>query len=357
MIYELIYRPNHPAYDIHNALYWFVNNLNAFPDVNVLSFHNDYPWMDDVLNNHVRFLELLVELHNNYQALDAPEQLNVIDTFNYWNDIDSRCQNFGEDFRLWEQLPLDIRETFLALYSYLYNQLTRSSVILSNQDRLRPNHYRDFYQDNGEVCCFCGIKELDEPEVQSAAYDHYLHITKYPFVAINYRNIIPMCDKCNEPPGKGEKHVVFENYDTRTRRIANYPYETGVSKSVIMQMDTIFPGTNNVEFTYIGDNLLKINAWLSLFDIESKYQGAVRTKRKFWIDRLIIKNRNQILNTEAELRTNIQEVIHDIEDSGKYTYRHLELAFWQFVLNNSDELELLREHVNEVRRNKWVLVP
>lgn len=353
MIYQLIYRPNHPAYEIHNALYWFINNLNGFADVNELSFHNNYPWMDDILSNHDRLLELLVQLFNNYQALEDEEQLNVINTFNYWNDVDNRCQNFGEDFTVWEELPLDIKNTFSTLYTYLYNQLTRTSNTLNNQDRSRPNHYRDFYHDNGEVCCFCGIKELDEPEVQNGAYDHYLHITKYPFVAINYRNIIPMCDKCNEPPGKGDKHTVFENYNTRTRRIANYPYEIGVSKSVQIQMDTIFPGANNVQFAYNGDNVLKINTWLSLFDIESKYQGAVKTKRKSWIERLIIKNRNQVLNTEAELRANIQEVVQDIQDSGKYTYRHLELAFWQFVLNNSNELDLLKNHVNEERQNRW----
>jgi hypothetical protein len=354
MIYQLIYRPAHPAYEIHNALNWFVNNLNEFANVNELSFHNDYPWMDDILSNHDRLLELLVKLFNNYQALESIEdKLNVINTFNYWNDVDNRCQNFGEDFLVWEELPLDIKSTFSILYIYLYNQLTRTSTTLNSQDRSRSNHYRDFYHDNGEVCCFCGIKELDEPEVQNGAYDHYLHITKYPFAAINYRNIVPMCDKCNEPPGKGDKHAVFENYASRIRRKANYPYEEGVSKIVKLKMDTIFPGVNNVQFSYSGDNLLKINVWLNLFDIESKYQGALRTKRKSWIDRLIIKNRNQILNTEEELRDNIQEVIQDILDCGKYTYRHLELAFWEYVLTINNELELLRTHVNEERLIRW----
>lgn len=118
-------------------------------------------------------------------------------------------------------------------------------------------------------------------------------------------------------------------------------------------MDTIFPGDNDVHFTFQGDNALKIDVWKYLFHIESRYEGTVITKRKSWIDKVIIKNRNQILITELELRENIQEVIQDIQDCGKYICKHLELSFWQFVLHNSDELELLRIYVNEERLIKW----
>ena len=55
-----------------------------------------------------------------------------------------------------------------------------------------------------QICPFCGIISLEPSGGEYRdAYDHYLPKSKYPFTSINFKNLIPICEKCNRKGRKG----------------------------------------------------------------------------------------------------------------------------------------------------------
>jgi hypothetical protein len=264
------------------------------------------------------------------------------------------CHNCHEEFVLWDDLPEDIRNSLMNLFDFLYNSLTKSSAELRSLGMLRIQHYVEYWKLNGKVCTYCGIRELDDPEVQLNAYDHYLHITKYPFCAINYKNIVPICDKCNESPAKGPQHVLFSDYAKRQRRQAFFPYEKFTQPVINITIDTIFPGDCNITLDIHGDSAEKISTWKEVFHIDLRYKSAIRTERKTWINNLL-KHRTAMLDSVESLKDEIQGHLNDLIGSSRYLYQHLEIAFWRSVLANDVEIDLLRDYINEARELKYAV--
>jgi hypothetical protein len=355
MIYQLTYIPNHASYEVHEAVAYFINNIETKPRFSLASIFNpDYIWFVTVCDNSPKLVRLLRKLFRNYKAIPVlTDRQRIVNSFNYWNDVDARCRLIDPLTPLWDDLPNPIKTTLYELFDYLYNQLTKSSNSLRLQGRLREDHYNSYWEYNGEICKICGIRELDPPGVQNNAYDHYLHFDKYPFVGINYKNIIPICDKCNEAPAKGQKHILYSNYQTRTTRTADYPYETGVTKTVETLVSSIFDSSPVITINYSGDTINKITTWKEVFNIDIRYKEAIKIKRKRWVKNLVLNNKTTIIATSNDLKSEIEDYIGSIADNLIECYQHLESAFWENIKSNHAELDLLLEHINEQRINGY----
>lgn len=354
MIYGLKYIENHPAYRIHEAIAWYFNQLEHIEEFEIELFNTDFTDFVAILENHDRLVEHLENLILAYQEIESVEEkARVIDSFNYWNNINHVCNNCDEVFVLWDDLSDGIKKAIMDLFDYLYSQLTKKSDELEAQGMLRKHHYKAFWELNGKVCCYCGIRELDDPEVQLNAYDHYLHISRYPYCGVNYSNIVPICDKCNEAPAKGTGHVVFTNYENRERRIAFFPYEQINSPIININIDHIFPSeTCTVTLDFLGDSLAKIETWKDVFNIDIRYSSAVKTERKKWIENYV-KYARVPHNSINDLKNEIHEHVADLIDSSRYLYQHLEIAFWNSIITTDVEIELLFDFVNEQRMAKY----
>lgn len=349
MIYTIKNVIDHPAYQVHEAISWFINHMENFDTFEAALFHDDYPFFIDILTNHDELDNKLTNLLEQYRAIGAANvRTQIITSFNYWNEVQMRCNNIEEDFELWDDLPEIIRITFKNIYDYLYKKVTRKSTALEDLGMLRIQHYRDFWNLNGHVCCFCGIRQLDDPAINLNAYDHYFHTEKYSFCGINYRNIIPMCNKCNQAPSKGDKHMLFSNYENRERRLAFSPYEIIMEPVINIEVDNIFGGDCNVEIEINGGDLAKIETWQQVFNIDERFISEVETNRRHWVGLLVNRNNNILQNVDG-LTVEINDHINNINDSQRYLNQHLEHAFWRSVLINIDELDLLLVHLNEVR--------
>lgn len=71
----------------------------------------------------------------------------------------------------------------------LYNSLTKTAQIVIQivVDNLNPKHE--------SKCLFCGIGECDE-------MDHYLPKEHFPEYSILFKNLLPICGKCNKKKGQ-----------------------------------------------------------------------------------------------------------------------------------------------------------
>lgn len=77
------------------------------------------------------------------------------------------------------------KNTLLALYNSLTK--TAQTVIQVVLDNLNPKHE--------SKCLFCGIGECDE-------MDHYLPKEHFPQYSILFKNLLPICGKCNKKKGQ-----------------------------------------------------------------------------------------------------------------------------------------------------------
>lgn len=120
-----------------------------------------------------------------------------------------------------DTLPMAIRDAVTSLFDFAFGLLTDLKV--------RDEHYRAIYDAVLEhVCPFCGTEYFDAPGTPREDLDHYLAKSRYPFAAVNLRNLVPMGHKCNSKYklaadllyGGGGRRVAFDPYNHTTIRLS-----------------------------------------------------------------------------------------------------------------------------------------
>ncbi|MCG9563624.1 hypothetical protein L1D28_18750 [Vibrio chagasii] len=140
------------------------------------------------------------------------------------------------DFSLYsDKFKRSLKELGEYLYtSGLKNQKIRQLAIAKYGDKNSTlyEHWVEFRRVNGDVCTFCGIQDYEEqlPDESDTkwrpAYDHYLPKEKYPFAAVNFRNLIPCCYQCNS---KSKGAVDPCHCSDSGRKQAKYPFESDIT--------------------------------------------------------------------------------------------------------------------------------
>lgn len=193
--------------------------------------------------------ELFQAVYDNYGQLDEPTKVAFQSLYN--NHL--AFKNFFADSNLAISRPSadfnDLWEAAKKLGGYLYTT-TLDLACFKNAANNNPSmdqHYEEFRQLNGIVCCFCGTEEMmeereivadkevltDEEKQWRASYDHYLPKKHYPFLAVDFDNLIPCCQKCNEK-AKGEKDFLVLDGN---RQLAFNPYVDPVGVSLVANYD------------------------------------------------------------------------------------------------------------------------
>jgi hypothetical protein len=87
---------------------------------------------------------------------------------------------------------------------------------------IRDRHYENIHcAITYHVCPFCGCEYFDAPGGPREDLDHYLPISRYPFAAVNLRNLVPMGMKCNECY-KGAQDILRDAAGSRRRSFDPY---------------------------------------------------------------------------------------------------------------------------------------
>ncbi len=156
------------------------------------------------------------------------------------------------------------------------------------------DHYRQFMiVNNKRLCPFCGIHRIkgqfDGPR---DAYDHYFPKSVYPFNSINFHNLVPMCDECNESYKKTREPIFSKKTDRANSRCkAYYPFDLALTMpkfSVsVGHKDYETLTHNDVELTVEKDGCHEeVDSWLRLFNLDHRYR-LLLTEESFgkdWIE-------------------------------------------------------------------------
>ncbi|MFT7007253.1 MAG: hypothetical protein ACJAXJ_001767 [Colwellia sp.] len=156
-------------------------------------------------------------------------------------------------------------------------------------------HYECYKSDNNIVCCFCGTEEMmeerliepeegaenDDEKQWRASYDHFLPKKHYPFLAVDFDNLIPCCQKCNEK-AKGELDVLeYEN----TRTLAFFPYHPTEVVS-LEATATKFLETRNIRIDIVatGDpSYEKADTWNRTFKVLTRVNKRLKSFNESWL--------------------------------------------------------------------------
>lgn len=277
----------------------------------------------DISNNNSISDYFYGPIENVYEIFQTYSQAQIEDLRTRYlqtKELEKICKNeddifpfsIGDIARDYSELKEPLKDFFLNLWKGGI-KLSLIKKKIGSMDQ----HYKQFIvQNNKGICPFCGLHPLDEPDVKSReAYDHYLSKSKYPLLSINFKNLAPMCHKCNSV-NKLEKDPIFAS-DGRRRKafyiyIQDYP-------SVEIQMDLSNRDYMNlkseeVEISF-GPEVIneELNTWVDLFSIKERYQSTCckNGEGKYWIKQIIEESINYGLTPEQFLRGKLQEATNN----------------------------------------------
>jgi hypothetical protein len=212
------------------------------------------------------FKNKLKKYEEKFLTLSAPERNQVSAALTDQNRIPEllacvcNCESI-------EALPATIREEIKDLGVYCFGLLSDLGI--------RDSQYSNIYSNMPDhVCPFCGCEYFDAPGAPREDFDHYMDKVRYPFVAANLRNLVPMGMKCNQRH-KGTVDILKRADGTRRR--AFDPYGTSAVR-VSLENSITFAGENGKAPNWQIDLLPateEIDTWDDVFRIRERYTRDV----------------------------------------------------------------------------------
>ena len=144
---------------------------------------------------------------------------------------------------------------------------------------IRDIQFSSIFQELGaRLCPYCGLNYFRAPGAPRHALDHFMPISRYPFVGADLRNLPPVCDECNSH-FKGDFDVLFD-VGGRRRRCSD-PY-AGPTYQVRLAASDLFAGKEvngfrlpRWEIELFGGPPEQAEAWDAIYRIKERYSRDV----------------------------------------------------------------------------------
>jgi hypothetical protein len=257
--------------------------------------------------------------------------LEIIELYKRSKDIKNICSNSQDIYPTITKLDNKVKDAISNLFSFLFEKTIGTDIFKQQSGMHIDDHYASFQEINNIfICPFCGLETYTLPQFRRAEYDHFLPISLYPWLGVNFDNLVPMGDHCNGK--KNQTNILFSDKAATIRRQVWYPYEWIYYKIEILCIQR--PSINNIkgkwDFRIIAINSSeqqKVDTWNSVFEISTRFSEHMSIFHKKFIEDFAHKNDlkkkrlppNQIIN---ELRKYQQKGIGDIrlEPAAKLRY-------------------------------------
>ncbi|WP_218641010.1 HNH endonuclease [Paenibacillus amylolyticus] len=265
------------------------NNKLELKEV-VTAFHYSSTIGGDFFNTKIEEIFLI------FQTLSPDEISQLEQWYHSNNNIENLCKNdplfvpsrYSDITLLNAKLGPILKKFFVRLYS----QDLLSLKALSDKIGKIEDHYNEFVMVNRTgKCPFCGLYDIDSEYVHTReAYDHYLPKSEYPFTSISFKNLAPICNKCNSG-NKGSKDPLKDT--NGNRRKAFYPYNLNPN---VMEIDIKLNSTDimkmtpqDITLTFGPTNIdEELNTWNELFGIEERYKAkCCSADAIYWFNQII----------------------------------------------------------------------
>ncbi|WP_162944431.1 hypothetical protein [Flavisolibacter nicotianae] len=287
--------------------------------------------------------DLLAKFQRVFQELNQPNinKQNVYDLILHNNNVVQLLTNKGFPILNFPSDDYDeLKRAIKNLYLFLWAS-TIKTVSCSNNYSSIQEHYRLLDELNHfttrRICTFCGLEKLKNPKEKRNEYDHYLDKDHYPFAAINFFNLVPMCDSCNKAPNKGTQNIIINSIDG-ARRIAYFPYDPVENFTVELSCQNIFSLNEQWIVKTSPENLNEaFETWKSVFRIDYRYSNYLNDEYSFWLTDFISYFNNTVPNDLGDLRLRIDQYYNFRLGCAIQPGDFLEFQFWPYVSALDDD--------------------
>lgn len=190
--------------------------------------------------------------------------------------------------------------------------------------------YYDLVVQNDDRCHFCGDSSLTiKYESKRNAFDHYLAKQTYPFVSVNFKNLVPACSNCNTL--RKQANDVLQCNHKRVK--AFYPY-TKQQYSIQVKINLKEGVVYSKELDPSDFDLLcvcdvyqeQVDNWMRVYDIEEHYKAkccsaTFRACMTSVYDEVIIKGMS------------IDESLRRYQNNIEYDLNFLKVPFFKAALS------------------------
>ena len=311
--YEYLYKQ--PATRLNKHLLYFFRKLRLidskarFRTDNTL-FHTEFL---PRLNHHraTELQEVFKRFFDAYKVLLPLEkaavlkQFDNIQTVNTWLSDDSLNEKIIEN----KNLPNSLRKPTQDLFLYLYNNTIKADL---------AKHYSLLYKNlENKHCPFCGMYKLPFPTDRKADYDHWLCKKDYPFLAVNMRNLVPICERCNQVYKK-EQNVLIDEFSHRRKFLD--PFKNSYKVKLDLT-GSILPDANNQnsnwQISFTPTNNI-IENWAKVFSIKQRYINELNEEFGEWTNEFRKRHKTNVKDITS-LKRAFKGDAETIEDN---LYRH-----------------------------------
>lgn len=287
-----------------------------------------------------------------YHALSEPDKSNISEVYQANQDVAGLCRGNGDLKRFGDITNVRFRNQLKRFFEDLWTRLgsqngvnqqvtTLCGSILSHYQNWRalPSH-------KAKLCPFCGLTGLFPPKSPNRpAYDHYLPKALYPFVSVNFENLIPMCHACNSYEKtttdtleyNGQRRIVFYPNDPLpedhldARIVSDEPYN-------VTLLSTLYSDRNwHLELLTENHPDHRLLAWNQIFRIEGRYSEVLEEYETEWFtDLKEAFRKKESSKTFDEFRT---DYLNDIRKIFSKTERSVIRYAYAYCLLHEDGIE------------------
>jgi hypothetical protein len=286
MIYGLQWVPDHPVYKLHDAAGFFVETglkQAAFGDA-------CFPiWFKPVVDASPAMRALFEQIFLGIQAEGSAARASLIAAWQCQDNIQGICQDSSVRLVHCSFRTAALRTVVGELFDHLYKDSLVAKTFEDAVGGTLADHYQRFRDQGQRVCPFCGLENYKDRNTDTrASYDHYLLRSQYPLASVNFKNLVPMCDICNEAPNKGIKDVLFSDRRRRRRRPFCYPYGAVSGIGITLKRASAeSPGRpSKWKVTTTAVMVAQkpiINAWKAVFRIDRRYAARMQEASSGWV--------------------------------------------------------------------------
>jgi len=269
--------------------------------------------------------EEVERIYEIFKTLTPEQRESIKQAFVTNNKIETLCNGATPVYI--SQLPDVVANDIKPLFRWCYEKLFDNRKVLGD----KMDYYNQLikYIDNDfDTCPCCGLSDIESSDsICREDYDHYLPKSHYPFASVNFKNLVPICNKCNRDRKKAKDPIEND-------RIAFYPFSTEehsieLSLEYVADIDNI---TKQLKFSGLKIDLIgdtrKINTWDWLFDIKTRYKDQIKTFTKTFLKRIERRHEDFLkLDENWSYANTLDSLIEDYKFDYYEEKKFLKIAF------------------------------
>lgn len=181
-----------------------------------------------------------------------------------------------------EAINSDLSKSLKVFCDYLYDESIKKASFYNKYETI--DNYYNFLVGKSLTCRACGRPTiLTKFNSYRSGLDHYLPRKHYPFSAINFKNLIPICDNCNESyKNQKDPLIIVRNKgrsnEERIKTKAYYPFSR-YTLDIEIKLNFTTDYNANIEPDDLDLSLEsathqeEVDNWDRLFGIDENYKS------------------------------------------------------------------------------------